>query len=149
RALIVDLPRIPERKRRQRANFWAAFEAARPLLLGALLDAVAIALKRHPDVNLVELPRMADFASWAVAAEPGLGLEDGAFMRAYSNNRDAAHDLALEASSIAPAVRTLADRGAWTGTAAELLEVLNQITDDTTKRAKGWPSTPRHVAGAL
>ncbi len=149
RALIIDLPRIPERQRRQRANFWGAFEAARPLLLGALLDALAIALQRHPDVNLIELPRMADFASWAVAAEPGLGLADGAFMRAYSANRDAAHILALEASSIAPAVRALADQEAWTGTAAELLEVLSKLADDAAKRAKGWPATPRAVGSAL
>jgi hypothetical protein len=149
RALIVDLPRIPDRKRRQRANFWAAFDAARPMLLGALLDAIVIALKRHPDINLVALPRMADFASWAVAAEPGLGLTDGAFLRAYSGNRRAAHDLALEASAIAPAVQALADREEWIGTAAKLLDALNQIADDAAKRLKGWPETARAVGGAL
>jgi hypothetical protein len=111
RALIIDLPRIPDDKRRQRRELWSAFAAERPAMLGALLDAVVDALKRHPDTLLGAPPRMADFASWAVAAEPGLGLEAGAFMRAYATNRDAAHDLALEASLIASAVRTLVGRG--------------------------------------
>jgi hypothetical protein len=149
RALIIDLPRIPDHRRRQRRDFWTAFEAARPALLGALLDAVAVALKRHPVITFKALPRMADFASWAVAAEPGLRLEEGVFIKAYAVNRDAAHGLALDASPIAAAVRTLAALGAWQGTAAEMLEALAAIADDTTKRAKGWPATPRALGSAL
>src|SRR4029450_158107 len=52
RALIIDLPRIPDDKRRQRQELWSAFEAERPAMLGALLDAVVDALKRHPDTLL-------------------------------------------------------------------------------------------------
>lgn len=149
RALIIDLPRIPDHKRRQRREFWSAFEAARPAILGALLDAVAVALKRHSAITLVTLPRMADFAVWSVAAEPGLGLAEGAFLKAYSNNRDAAHELALEASPIAAPIRKLADEKAWKGTAAELLEELSKVADDAAKRAKSWPSTPRGLGSAL
>jgi len=149
RAIIIDLPRIPESKRRQRQHVWEAFEGQRPMILGALLDAVVTALKRHPDVTLSELPRMADFASWAVAAEPGLGLEDGAFLDAYAANRDAAHGLALEASSIAAAVRALAAREAWQGTAAELLAALSAMVADAATRARGWPATPRALGSAL
>jgi hypothetical protein len=149
RALIIDLPRIPDQKRRQRRELWSAFESERPAILGACLDVVVEALKRHPDTLLSAPPRMADFASWAVAAEPGLGLQAGAFMSAYANNRDAAHDLALEASVIASAVRRLVGREAWSGTAAELLEELSKLADDAAKRAKGWPTTPRALGSAL
>jgi hypothetical protein len=149
RALIIDLPRIPDHRRRERQTFWRTFEAERPVIVGALLNALVGAMRRYPDVTLASLPRMADFATWAVAAEPGLELEQGTFMRAYLANRDAAHDLALEASSIAAAVRALADRGPWQGTAAELLEELARIADDAAKRAKGWPATPRALGAAL
>lgn len=149
RALIIELPRISDLKRRQRREFWSAFEAARPAILGALLDAVAIALKRRPDITLTSLPRMADFASWAVAAEPGLGLAEDAFMQAYSTNRAAAHDLALDASPVSAPVRKLADAGPWKGTAAELLEELSKIVDEAAKRAKSWPTTPRGLGRAL
>ena len=37
----------------------------RPRILGALLDALVIGLKRLPTIRLSELPRMADFAIWA------------------------------------------------------------------------------------
>lgn len=149
RALIVDLPLIDEHRRREKREFWAAFEAARPALLGALLDAVSAALALAPQINLEAKPRMADFAIWATAAEPGLGLEDGAFMAAYAGNRDSIHELALEASAVAASVRTLANREAWKGTAAELLAELGSIADEATKKAKSWPTTPRGLANAL
>src|SRR5439155_25729840 len=44
RSLVVELPAIPDEKRRREDEFWPAFEAARPRLLGALLDALSGAL---------------------------------------------------------------------------------------------------------
>jgi len=45
------------------------FEEARPAIFGALLTAVAAALKNLPAVEQSNTawPRMADFAQWAVA----------------------------------------------------------------------------------
>jgi hypothetical protein len=62
RALFLTLEPIPEDRRRPEAELWAAFEAERPRILGALLDAVVEALKRLPETHLPKLPRMADFA---------------------------------------------------------------------------------------
>jgi hypothetical protein len=64
------------------------------------LDAVSCALRNESSVHLDCSPRMADFAQWAVAAEPALGLKEGEFMRAYVGNRESANDLALEASPL-------------------------------------------------
>src|SRR5262249_21399234 len=149
RALFLNLPRIPDDQRCSHSALWSTFRLAQPRILGALLDAVSVALRRAPDVRLDTLPRMADFATWACAAEPALGLQAGQFLTAYIGNRAAAHDLALEASPIAAPLRTLADKGAWAGTAAELLEVLAPITDEITKKAKGWPAPPRALGTAL
>jgi len=145
----IDHP-FADIRERQRQAFWHDFESARPSILGGLLDAVAGALARHPKVTLPTLPRMADFASWAVAAEPNLGCaKEGIFLAAYEGNRAQAHVLALEASPIAGAVRTLAGREAWKGTATELLETLGGIASEALRRAKGWPSSPRLLSGAL
>jgi hypothetical protein len=59
RAIIIDLPRIPEDRRRPRREFWSAFEVAPPRILGALLTAVSTALRYVGDVRLEALPRMA------------------------------------------------------------------------------------------
>src|SRR5215208_4286958 len=84
RALIVSLPPIPEQERRSEAELWREFEQARPAILASLFDAVSGALSSVEDVRLEGMPRMADFALWATAAEEALGWDSGAFMAAYS-----------------------------------------------------------------
>ena len=98
RALIIDFHDIKPELRRDERQFWREFEAARPRILGALLDAVALGLRRLPALALVQLPRMADFASWASACEDGLGLDPGEFLKVYEANRADSRNLALESS---------------------------------------------------
>jgi hypothetical protein len=88
RALFLTLEPIPEERRRPEAELWAAFENARPRILGVLLDAVVEGLKRLPETHLPKLPRMADFALWASACERLLW-PPGTFWAAYCGNRDA------------------------------------------------------------
>lgn len=149
RALLVVLPPIPDSRRRPEADFWAEFDAARPALLGGLLDAVAAAIRGAPGVRLAELPRMADFAIWTTAAAPALGWSANHFLATYAGNRAAAHEVALESFSVAPLVRELAEAGPWEGTAAELLERLSTMATEQAKRQKTWPATARTLAGAL
>lgn len=149
RAILLDLPPIEEDQRRPASALWSAFEAARPHLLGALLDAVSIALRGEKGIKLARLPRMADFAVWVTAAAPALGWDDTHFLNAYAGNREQAHEIALDASPIGAAVRAIAEEGDWTGTAAELLARINDTMDETTKRAKSWPATAGKLGADL
>jgi hypothetical protein len=150
RALILDLPAIPANRRRSEAEFWEAFEAARPKILGALLDAVSGALGKVKSVTLAELPRLADFALWATAAEPALGWEPGAFMAAYSRNREVANALALEASPLVSAVQTLVSSRQWDGPPNKLLKELEELArGDGTFHYRGFPQTPQALSKAL
>lgn len=150
RCLIVWLPAIPEENRRPEAELYAAFEQARPRILGALLDAVVAALRHLPTIKLPTLPRMADFAIWATAAESALGWEHGTFLAAYQGNRQSANDVALEASSVArPLLDLLEEDGAWSGTSSELLTALEGRVTDQVKRQNVWPKNARSVSGHL
>jgi hypothetical protein len=144
------LPAIPLEKRRTESTIWREFEAAQPRLLGASLDAVSVALREVSHVALPELPRMADFAQWAVAAESGLGLERGAFLARYETNRAQANELALEASPVAAAALVfLLGRDEWRGTATALLGELTSATETKITEQRAWPKTPRTLSGAL
>ena len=154
RSILATLPTIPEEKRIPEREFWAAFDAAHPRILGALLDAVSMALKRLGDIHLDRLPRMADFALWVTAAEPALGWEAGAFVAAYAGNRSEAHELALDASPLAAAVREFLAKQPgekWDGTATALLEALNALatTTDQIRKSDGWPKAPYALTGKL
>lgn len=120
RSLLIRHPPIPEEKRQPESAFWAAFEDAHPKLLGAVLDRVSAGLRELTRVKLDKLPRMADFALFAVACERGSG-EEPRFLTAYGDNQAGAHEQALDASPLPAAVLALMeDRERWEGTPAEL-----------------------------
>ncbi len=149
RAVVLTLPVIAPGDRKAERAFWPAFEAARPRLLGALLDAVATALRNLPDVRLDEPPRMADFATFAVAAEPAFPVAPGTFLTAYADARESAHEAALEGEVIAAPARELVERGGWEGTATALLEVLGRLAGDAVVRGREWPKLPNQLSGRL
>ena len=81
---------------------------------------------------------MADFALWATAAESAIGLQRGEFIAAYSGNREAGNELALESSPVGKAILDfMASTSFWTGTAGDLISELDRQADEayeTTKR---------------
>jgi len=148
RALILTLEPIPEERRRPEAELWAAVESGGPRILGALLDAVVVGLKRLPDTHLETLPRMADFAVWATACETALW-EPGTFWAAYSSNRDEAVENVISADPVAVAVRGLMEGNMeWKGTATTLLNRLAELAGDRTVRSKAWPG-PQQLSNRL
>jgi len=151
RCLCLTLPEIPNDNRQEEDELWSRFEVVRPRVLGALLDAVAMALRNKGTVKLASKPRMADFAAWVVAAEPALPWEPGAFLRAYAGNRGAANELALEASIVAAPLTALlaAGGGRWQGTARELLDALEGHATEKVKKHRDWPANARKLGGEL
>ncbi|MBT9143764.1 MAG: hypothetical protein DDT29_02175 [Dehalococcoidia bacterium] len=150
RSLLMTLPVIPEAERQDEAAFWAAFEQARPSILGALLDAVAAGLRNIAGMQLAALPRMADFAKWVAACEPALPWEANAFLTAYAGKRAEAVETALEADAVAVAINALlAERTTWEGTATELLATLETNVTEHTARSKAWPKSARGLGNRL
>ncbi len=150
RTIVCYLPAIPDTRRRLEAAVWREFEAARPRILGALLTAVGAALARLPTVALARLPRLADFARWITAAESALGWPEGAFMGAYTGNREMVNALALESSPVPLAVRALLETcGTWEGTATDLLADLKRHIDEDVVRGREWPKNGKVLANAL
>jgi hypothetical protein len=149
RCLTVDLEPIPDHRRRTEAEIEAEFQKVAPLILGALLDAAAAALKNLPTTRLATLPRMADFATWVVAAERALRWQPGRFLATYSETRASGHETALSDSLIYPPLVDLLQAGKWTGTASELLEALALKVGEKVTRHRSWPSKPKALSDRL
>jgi len=146
RAIALTLPVIPDDRRRPESDFWRAFESVHPQILGGLLHAVVMALRKHATTTLEKLPRMADFALWNVAAEPACPWKRGTFLSRYLGNRQTAVVDALDGDPVGDAVRGVAP---WTGTASELLALLTAKTSENLTKRKEWFSKPRQVSDAL
>ena len=154
RAIFLTLEAILEERRQPEAELWAAFEAERPRILGALLDALVEGLRRLPETHLPKLPRMADFALWATACETALWPE-GTFWSAYLDNQQETVASVMEADLVAAAVPSFLDcqllikKKGWKGTATELLGPLGEHVGEPQRRSRGWPTSPRALSGRL
>ena len=127
RYVFLHLPPIVAAGRRAEAEFWRAFRAEYPAILGGLLNAAVGGLGELPPVRPMELPRMADFACFGETVGRGLGWPEGSFLTAYGDNRQAATPSALEDSAVASALLSNAAWGGlenWTLCASEMLREL-------------------------
>jgi hypothetical protein len=152
RSILINLPSIPEEKRLTEDELRAKFEQIQPRVLGAILSSVSQTLKALPHTNPKQLPRMADFAKWAIASEPSLGLTFGSFFSAYSDNRTTANETALEVSPLAIAIQNLMERDrSWEGTATQLLTKLEEdkLAPLKTVASRSWPNSPANLGKML
>lgn len=149
RSIYLNMPRIPDGRRRPEAVLVKHFEQIHPKILGALLDAAVIGLQRIDIIEVDVLPRMADFAKWAAAA---LGDEGSAFLAAYKANKDNAVKDSLEGDPVFVSLSSFLDlkQGEWSGTATELLALFNTMTGYSYKRPPvGWPRAPNALSGII
>lgn len=147
RAILLSLRTIPETERRTEQDIMNDFEKLRPQLLSILCLAVSAALSRKDSLKFDSLPRLADFALFAMAAEEALGFTAGAFVAAYDENARSITALALESSPLAQAVfKWMESASSWEGPPAELLKKLNSIVDADTQRLNLWPKTAQTLS---
>ena len=153
RAIILELSPIPDSQRKNEKSFWDAFSQQQPFILGALLDIVCSILRNLPHLQTPELPRMADFAAWIIAAEPALGWKPGTFLRDYSENHAGANAVVIESSPLGntlvaylTALRQTTGEVLWRGTASALWQALEQTDPNL---ALDSPMTPQHLSGEL
>jgi hypothetical protein len=153
RSILLVLAPIDEATRRDEQEFWAAFETARPGILGALFDAVSVALRELPNVRLTKKPRMADFAKWATAAESAFGSKAGTFLGAYMRKRDASLQVTVDADVVAPLVVELLRmptlNGVWQGSATKLYGDLQAIAPVGVVRSRKWPKAANALSKHL
>lgn len=127
RCLIVKIEAIPKDRRTTEAQLERRLDQLRPQLLGCLLSLVSKGLERLPLLpDNIPLPRMADFAKFAIA------IWGNKFTEAYQGNIDEAIDEALEANPIARAIAQIFEypntiglnHGVWRGTTTSLCTLL-------------------------
>ena len=149
RTVVLYLPRINKDTRKAEKQFWADFTGQHPGILGALLDALSGTLAHAEGVTVDDLPRMADFALWATAAEQALQWPEGTFTQAYKDNREGATQVGLESSLLVSPLRKLVSAQNWEGQATAMLAALEGYVDDSIRRQRGWPKNGKGLSDQL
>jgi len=153
RSILFELEPIPEEKRREEVEVVASFQGALPYLLGATFTVLAKAMKLRDELSLAALPRMADFARWGAAISQAAGWGTKEFVNTYACEARARNEAAIEASPVAEAIRTFAERQPreWEGTAGALLRELAGVAAELgiDTRAREWPRQPNVLSRRL
>jgi hypothetical protein len=150
RSIIVHLDFIKAKDRKTTQELMASWKEDRPLIFGAICNATSAALRNYDSVKAENLPRMADFAKWVVAAEEQLPWAKGGFMKAFQSSRSILVDDAIDADPVAIAVlKLMVVRQEWQGTATELLDLLSDIAGQLKTGYTGWPKIPNQLSQQL
>jgi hypothetical protein len=150
RLIFLELPVIEESHRKREGEMWRDFDAAKPLILGAIFDAVASGLKKSPHIRLEKLTRMADFEAWAVGCGFAFGWPEENFSALYRENRSSILDTAAESSTLVIAIEQwMKGRDFWEGQAQELLASLNSNASYETQKSPDWPANQLSLGRAL
>ncbi|MBE9604721.1 hypothetical protein IAI18_07575 [Acetobacteraceae bacterium H6797] len=150
RSLPVTLPPIPDDRRKPEEEVWKAFEAARPAILGMLLDGVVEVLRRLPGLTIARLPRMADFARLCAAAAPAFGWEADDVLATLGRSRKAVEAAVIDGDEFIQALLGMIEGGKrWTGTASELLERLGSQVPLATSKQRSWPANATALSKKL
>lgn len=149
RLLAVDLPRVTER--RHEADLAQAWQEARPSVLAGLLDLAAKVHHLLPDIEVVDLPRMADFGKVLAAVDEVLGTNG--LDRYRKRSKQAAADT-LNGPFIDQLV---ARRSTFSdSSSAEILDAIKaqmlralKLSESDWKPPREWPRNARAVTGQL
>jgi Domain of unknown function (DUF3854) len=159
RTILIGLERISRDARLEEAEFWSAFEAQRPRILGGIFDTLSAALRLYPTVRPRALERMADYTRFGAAIAIALGHSPEEFLAAYSGNVSAQTAEAVQGHVVGSAVlQLMSNRDEWVGTPAELLGALETAGEaarlfrrsaNGKVDAKGWPGAPHILTRRL
>ena len=149
RTYHVHLRYIEPEDRRSERELAEAFERDAPLIVGALFDALALALVHVDTVSVTSLPRLADAARIAVAAEPALGLAAGSMEQALSQN-----SLNLDLGQLVDVpfygvLEAMSQEKDWDLTPSDLSFQLSQRATQKELDQPGWPRSLKSLGATL
>jgi hypothetical protein len=153
RSIFINLLPISDADRKTEEQVSAEFADAHPRIMGAIFDLLSAGFSRIEEVRKrgLRLPRMADFALWAIACtEKALG--EGVFQRNYEENIQDAVSTVLEASPVAQALiaeMEESETGSVALTSSQWLKTLSDRAGKRVAKSRDFPSTPRAMSTQL
>ncbi len=153
RSLTPQLLPLHDSARREESELIQDLLSKHPVIFKGLLDLSAQILDVEQAAEVLYPARLMNFSRWLAAMEQVLGMPPGRLQRAYLDNlRDASLET-LKENALAITLLNFATSSTgnhWTGTATQLLVVINQIAPpNTIHRQAEWPQSPISLSKRL
>lgn len=147
RTINVSFDLIQEDSRATEASLDQDFEATRPRIFGALLDALSMAVDQRQRIDGSKLGRMADFELLGRAAAPAFGMKPTEFAELYRSARATTSFAIVEASPFAAELHRIGMTG-FSGSFRDLF-IETVPTSASDRRDGDWPSNPKALSIAV
>jgi hypothetical protein len=149
RTLPIELDRIPDKDRRPERKLWAEFDKEHPGMLGAAFDALSATLRTYDELDIGNLPRLADWGEYAAAAYVHFGWTVKDFREDWLEIVGKQNQGSLDGSAVAQTILSImSEHTVFEKSPGELLEVLETEAEKlkiNIKRDKKWPGSPSWV----
>ena len=146
RTLPLELEPIPKNRRQPERVMWAKFQRTHRSVLGAIFSGLSGAMARHREMTFGELPRLADWAEYAMALYEHWGWSQQTFVKDWAEVEGRQVQGAVEGSPVAQAIIGLMrEHDSYKKSSSGLLEKLEAAADRLNidvKREKTWPKSP-------
>jgi hypothetical protein len=152
RSLIIGTERVVDRQRREDRMLVERFMAAKPKLLGALLDLMVKAMAAYSRVTVQNPPRMADFARWGAAVSVAQGGSVADFEQDFAQNIEEQNQQAINESFTATVLLEFLEfegKDTFEGTAENLLGYLLATAVRQNITPRDLPGTPQLLGRRL
>jgi hypothetical protein len=149
RAIYISLPSMSLKERKTEQELKAHFNLLLPRLLDVIFKSMSAALKNYDSIVAPKDIRMSDAAKWLMAAEPALGIKEGALIKSLKASQNEVIAETMGSNSVATALRYLLDnKGVFSGTVGQLLECLHAECE-INKYDRYFPATASHLSKTL
>lgn len=143
RLIQIKLPTILGKNKKTERDLMDFWNEIYPEALGSLLNLAARVFQNLPNVEINELPRMADFAKVLKSLDE---IEGSNAYQVYCDGLSSMSALTIENDPFLIAI-TKEIKKPWEGTASQLQTLLGQHEPYIAN--KHWPSTPRDISAKL
>lgn len=130
RGITYELSRIPKKERKKEEDMLKEFEQDQPIITGSIFKILQKTLNKIKEINIEELPRMADYCFWGEAAAQVIGEKEKVFTTTYFEKIGALSKEALETNPVGLCLlEFMMNNDFFEGTASELLRTLIEYAD--------------------
>lgn len=130
RSIVIPLKKISSHERKTEQELFRQFKKELPYILHCIFQTVSQAKKIHRDLQIENLPRMADAVKWYCAIAKALDIDCEEFIKIYNSNRNQINQEILSENITAYAlIQFMKYTPRWKGAVSELWEKLKEIIE--------------------
>lgn len=151
RSIVLHLKTIQNDQRKTESEIFEKFDKLIPYFMDHIFDTVSYARSIYKDLDLKELPRMADAVKWSCAIAEALGISSKEYLDIYTKNQNNINVEIIATNSVADTIIDLMyKKDNWKGSVGALWIKLNdKACFKEIDKDKTWAKTPSQLSRNL